>query len=97
MTGGLQQGRYSVAADRSGIPGGVEELTGVGGYYPKDPALLSWRSQSQLALQVFPVAPSERRGSGDLYTGTPSMFERLAFVELARRKPERPIVRLDLR
>lgn len=33
------------------------ELTGLGGYYPKDPALLSWRSQSYLALQVFPVAP----------------------------------------
>jgi hypothetical protein len=33
------------------------ELTGLGGYYPKDPALLSWRSQTQLALQVFPVAP----------------------------------------
>jgi hypothetical protein len=31
------------------------ELTGVGGYYPKDPALLSWRSQRRLALQVFPV------------------------------------------
>ncbi|MDB4943595.1 MAG: hypothetical protein JWP97_3129 [Labilithrix sp.] len=31
------------------------ELTGVGGYYPKDPALLSWRSQGKLALQVFPV------------------------------------------
>ncbi|MBC8067759.1 MAG: VWA domain-containing protein [Deltaproteobacteria bacterium] len=33
------------------------ELTGIGGYYPKDPALLSWRSASQLALQVFPCAP----------------------------------------
>ena len=33
------------------------ELTGIGGYYPKDPALLSWRSQGQLALQVFPCAP----------------------------------------
>lgn len=32
-----------------------QELTGIGGYYPKDPALLSWRSQKQLALQVFPV------------------------------------------
>src|SRR4051812_6796447 len=32
-----------------------EELTGIGGYYPKDPALLSWRSQGSLALQVFPV------------------------------------------
>ena len=33
------------------------ELTGLGAYYPKDPALLSWRHQSHLALQVFPVAP----------------------------------------
>ena len=32
-----------------------KELTGVGGYYPKDPALLSWRSREHLALQVFPV------------------------------------------
>jgi hypothetical protein len=35
-----------------------QELTGIGGYYPKDPALLSWRSEAQLALQVFPVAPN---------------------------------------
>ncbi|PRQ03662.1 hypothetical protein ENSA5_13550 [Enhygromyxa salina] len=34
-----------------------QELTGIGGYYPKDPALLSWRGQQSLALQVFPVAP----------------------------------------
>jgi hypothetical protein len=35
------------------------ELTGIGGYYPKDPALLSWRHQGLLALQVFPVPPSQ--------------------------------------
>jgi von Willebrand factor type A domain len=35
------------------------ELTGIGGYYPKDPALLSWRSQRLLALQVFPVPPAQ--------------------------------------
>lgn len=34
-----------------------QELTGLGGFYPKDPALLSWRGQTELALQVFPVAP----------------------------------------
>jgi hypothetical protein len=33
------------------------ELTGIGGYFPKDPALLSWRSQDKLALQVFPCMP----------------------------------------
>ena len=35
------------------------ELTGIGGYYPKDPALLSWREQTHLALQVFPCPPGE--------------------------------------
>jgi hypothetical protein len=35
------------------------ELTGIGGYYPKDPALLSWRNQRLLALQVFPCAPAQ--------------------------------------
>src|SRR5215471_20966267 len=34
-----------------------QELTGIGGYYPKDPALLSWQSQRLLALQVFPCPP----------------------------------------
>lgn len=33
------------------------ELTGIGGFYPKDPALLSWRAQDRLALQVFPCMP----------------------------------------
>lgn len=36
-----------------------QELTGIGGYYPKDPALLSWRDQGLLALQVFPCPPAE--------------------------------------
>ena len=36
-------------------------LTGVGGYYPKDPALLSWRSSSELALQVFPIDPKGKK------------------------------------
>ncbi len=37
------------------------ELTGIGGYYPKDPALLSWRSPTELVLQVFPVAPASKK------------------------------------
>ena len=49
------------------------------------------------AIDAIPVAPGGKRGSADLYTGTPSMFETLGFVEVARRKPERPIVRLTLR
>ncbi|MBL9027815.1 MAG: VWA domain-containing protein [Myxococcales bacterium] len=38
-----------------------QELTGIGGYYPKDPALLSWRSQGHLALQVFPCMPAQEK------------------------------------
>ena len=49
------------------------------------------------AVDAIPVAPGGKRGSGDLYTGTPSMFQPLGFTEIARRKPERPIVRLNLR
>lgn len=37
------------------------ELTGIGGYYPKDPALLSWRHQGLLALQVFPCPPHSEK------------------------------------
>ena len=37
------------------------ELTGIGGYYPKDPALLSWRSQNLLALQVFPCVGGQEK------------------------------------
>lgn len=38
-----------------------KELTGIGGWYPKDPALLSWRSPTELKLQVFPIAPKTKK------------------------------------
>lgn len=38
-----------------------QELIGIGGFFPKDPALLSWREQSELSLQVFPCAPSANK------------------------------------
>ena len=38
-----------------------KSLTGIGGYYPKDPALLSWRQQGLLALQVFPCPPHSEK------------------------------------
>ncbi len=41
-----------------------KELTGIGGYYPKDPALLSWRSATDLLLQVFPCAPKQNKAVG---------------------------------
>jgi hypothetical protein len=37
------------------------ELAGFGDAFPKDPALLAWRSQGQLALQVFPCEPGANK------------------------------------
>lgn len=51
------------------------ELTGIGGYYPKDPALLSWRSQEHLALQVFPCAPAADK-SVEYTLLVPTRYER---------------------
>ena len=48
------------------------------------------------AIDAIPVAPGGKRRAPDLYTGTPSMFAALGFEEVARRRPERPIVRLAL-
>jgi len=38
-----------------------QELTGLGGFTPKDPALLSWRSPRQLLLQVFPCFAKQNK------------------------------------
>lgn len=46
-------------------------------------------------LEGYPV-DGPRKGSTDYYTGTLGLFERAGFIEVARRQPERPIVRLDL-
>jgi hypothetical protein len=51
------------------------ELTGIGGYYPKDPALLSWRYQGLLALQVFPCPPGEDK-SIEYRLMVPTTYER---------------------
>ncbi|MEA2749715.1 MAG: hypothetical protein QOI41_3858 [Myxococcales bacterium] len=59
-----------------------EELTGIGGYYPKDPALLSWRSQGSLALQVFPV-PAQSTKTVEYTLKMPLTYEHGAYhVEL---------------
>jgi hypothetical protein len=59
-----------------------EELTGIGGYYPKDPALLSWRSQGDLALQVFPV-PAQSTKTVEYTLKMPVTYEHGAYrVEL---------------
>jgi GNAT superfamily N-acetyltransferase len=74
------------SARRRGVAAGLVEA-----------AVALARAYGAEAVDAIPVEPGGRRGSPDLYTGTPSMFEPLGFVEVARRKPERPVVRLTLR
>ena len=55
------------------------------------------RRKGARILEAYPV---DRRGRVDdesLWFGTASMFEKAGFVEVARRKPTRPILRLQLR
>lgn len=56
-----------------------QELTGIGGYYPKDPALLSWRSQRHLALQVFPV-PAKSTKTVEYTLQMPMEYKEGAYV-----------------
>ena len=51
-------------------------------------------AQGAVAVEACPKEAGER-ASGDLFMGTPSVFRRLAFREIARRTPARPLMRLD--
>ena len=51
-------------------------------------------AQGAIAVEACPKEAGAR-ASGDLYMGTPSIFRRLAFREIARRTPVRPLMRLD--
>ncbi len=48
-------------------------------------------------LEAYPRVPSPTAVDASLYTGVPSTFRAMGFVEVARRVPSRPIMRLALR
>lgn len=48
-------------------------------------------------LEAYPVDKPEPSRDDWLWHGAKSMYDRAGFVEVARRKPERPVVRLRLR
>lgn len=47
-------------------------------------------------LEAYPWDPHGAKSSGTVFTGLASTFERLGFREVARRTPQRPILRLGL-
>ena len=55
------------------------------------------RTHGAVMVEGYPVDPGPKRlGSGDLWHGHAEVFRRCGFVEVARRAPKRPVMRLAL-
>lgn len=54
------------------------------------------RAQGATLLEAYPKETDARRAASSIYTGTATMFRAAGFEEVARRHPERPIMRLRL-
>jgi GNAT superfamily N-acetyltransferase len=52
------------------------------------------RRQGARLLEAYPVDRRGRTSDENLWFGTWSMFDKAGFTEVARRKPQRPVVRL---
>lgn len=48
-------------------------------------------------VEAYPVDKPTRSGDDTMWFGAKSMYDRAGFEEVARRKPARPVVRLDVR
>jgi len=48
-------------------------------------------------LEAYPVDKREEAADDSLWFGTKSMYDAAGFIEVARRRPRRPVVRLELR
>jgi GNAT superfamily N-acetyltransferase len=55
------------------------------------------RSRGARLLEAYPVDKHEREHDDSMWFGAKSMYDRTGFVEVARRKPTRPVVRKTLR
>ncbi len=51
------------------------------------------RAQGATPLEAYPWDPRAEKSDDSLWFGTKPMFERAGFVEVARRKPARPVMR----
>lgn len=59
-------------------------------------AVVLAREQGAPAVEAYPIDPTRKLGSGELYTGLLSSFVAAGFDEVERRSPSRPIVRKHL-
>jgi GNAT superfamily N-acetyltransferase len=59
---------------------------------------LGWaRARGVTLVEAYPCERSERGRDDSMWFGSKSMFDRAGFVEVARRKPARPVMRKRLR
>jgi GNAT superfamily N-acetyltransferase len=59
---------------------------------------LAWaRENGVKLLEAYPWDKAEKKSDDALWFGTKPMFDRAGFVEVARRRPMRPVVRKTLR
>jgi ribosomal protein S18 acetylase RimI-like enzyme len=61
-----------------------------------DGAIAYARKRGARLLEAYPVDRPERSRDDSMWFGSMSMFDRAGFKEVARRKPQRPVVRLAL-
>ena len=63
----------------------------------RDKPAIDWaRENGARAVDACPVDTRERRPASGLYHGLAPAFRQRGFVELARRRPDRPLMRLEL-
>ncbi len=55
------------------------------------------RSHGARLIEAYPVDKAARGSDDSMWFGAKSMYDRAGFVEVARRKPTRPVVRKKLR
>jgi GNAT superfamily N-acetyltransferase len=54
------------------------------------------KAQGAALLEGYPIDKPQRSNAEDIWHGTKSMFDAAGFGEAARRKPQRPVMRLRL-
>jgi GNAT superfamily N-acetyltransferase len=58
---------------------------------------IAWaREQGATLLESYPCDKPERASDDSMWFGAKAMFDRAGFVEVARRKPTRPVMRKRL-
>jgi GNAT superfamily N-acetyltransferase len=55
------------------------------------------RTQGATLLEAYPIDKPDRGRDDGMWFGAKSMYDKAGFVEVARRKPARPVVRRTLR